>query len=40
LTNGKIREDFLVFAAGDCMDAGIRATQDAKAGTRIKYGIE
>jgi len=32
--------NFVVFSAGDCMDAGIRATQDAKAGMRIKYGIE
>jgi len=40
LTNEKIRDDFLVFTAGDCKDAGIRATHDAKAGMRIKYGIE
>jgi len=26
LTNEKIRDDFLVFAAGDCMDAGVKAT--------------
>jgi len=28
LTNEKIRDDFLVFTAGDCMDAEGRATQE------------
>jgi len=28
LTNEKIRDDFLVFTAGDCMDVGIRETQE------------
>jgi len=40
LTNEKIRDDFLVFAAGVAMDGEVRATQEAKAEMRIKYGIE
>jgi len=40
LTNEKIRDDFLVFTAGDCMDAGIRVVQSAITEMRIKYGIE
>jgi len=32
LTDEKVRDDFLVFAAGDCMDSGIRATHLSKDG--------
>jgi len=38
LLGEKIRDEFLDFRAGDCKDAEIRATQDAKAGMRIEIG--
>jgi len=40
LTNEKIRDDFLVFGAGDGMDAGIGVMTGAITEMRIKYGIE
>jgi len=40
LANEKIRDEFLVFTACVAKDGAVRATQDAKAEMRIKYGIE